>query len=92
MRQAALFVASQTNIDTVASRIAALALAPLRWWKRRRTMVRLIDMDDHILADIGISREDVRHAMSLPLGVNADLILQQRALERSHRARGWRQS
>ena len=37
---------------------------------RRRTLRRLALLEDHVLADIGLSRTDVMAAMRLPLSVD----------------------
>ncbi len=54
----------------------------LRNWKARRRVTALEEYDDHILRDIGVTREDVRWASNLPLTVNAALALEQRAFKR----------
>jgi uncharacterized protein YjiS (DUF1127 family) len=33
---------------------------------RRRELRRLIDCDDHVLADLGLTRDDLRRALSKP--------------------------
>ena len=92
MRQAAIMIASQSNAEPIWRAAVDAIASPLRWWKRRRTMVRLIDMDDHLLADIGLNRDDVKDIRNLPIGINADLVLQERALRRSGVKRyGWQQ-
>ena len=81
MRDAASFIASQGPLP--ASSLAALAqgvAAPFRWWQSRRKLVRLIDMDDHLLQDIGVSRSDVRWALDLPFTYDPGIELQRRAL------------
>ena len=35
------------------------------WFEERRTIVRLSRLDDHLLADIGIEREDIAEAVRL---------------------------
>lgn len=59
----------------------------VRAWVRRRRLLRLLDYDDHILDDIGYTREELLWAASLPLKVNAHEILRQR---RERRLNGWR--
>jgi uncharacterized protein YjiS (DUF1127 family) len=54
-----------------------------RNWKARRAVARLEDLDEHLLADIGVTRAEVLWAKNLPLTVNAALALE----ERSHRFR-----
>jgi uncharacterized protein YjiS (DUF1127 family) len=64
--------------DTTPTRVAghplfalALSLAERRRNAvRRRTVKRLLDLDDRILHDIGVRREDARFAAGLPLDVD----------------------
>lgn len=87
MREAASFIASQSNDYTPAlGALLRKVFAPIRWWNRRRKLVQLRDLDDHVLADIGVTRDDVRYAFNLPLAVDAALELEERALLRSGRA------
>lgn len=58
----------------------------LRNWLARKAVRRLERLDDHLLRDIGASREDIRWAVSLPLSANAALALQER--QREHLAKG----
>ncbi len=46
-----------------------------RNWKARRAVARLDQLDDFLLHDIGVSREDIFAASHLPLSVNAALAL-----------------
>ncbi len=48
----------------------------------KRRVTRLGDMDDHMLCDIGVTREEVRWAAGLPLTMNAALALEERAFQR----------
>ena len=50
----------------------------IRNWRAHRAVVRLGDFDDHLLRDIGLTRDDVVWAQSLPLAVNAVLALEER--------------
>ncbi|MCB1507561.1 MAG: DUF1127 domain-containing protein [Hyphomicrobiaceae bacterium] len=52
------------------TRLAAMAAARLRHWKNRRELSVLLEMDDSMLKDIGLTRGDVHHALSLPLDEN----------------------
>jgi uncharacterized protein YjiS (DUF1127 family) len=55
--------------------------------KNRHDAAMLADMDDRMLADIGLNRSDVRDAFSEPLWNDPTAILASRALERrKHRA------
>ncbi|MGQ7794038.1 DUF1127 domain-containing protein [Faunimonas sp. B44] len=83
MREAASFMARQviwspTGLSGVAQRI----LAPLRWWQRRRRLATLDTLDEHVLNDIGLSREDVRWALGQPLAIDAAAELVRRRSER----------
>ena len=49
---------------------------------RRRRFRTLLDLDDHILHDIGVTRGEVRAASDLPLSKNASVELHRIALER----------
>ena len=50
--------------------------------KNRRDAFRLADLDDRMLADIGISRSDLRDAYSGPLWRDPSELLARRAIER----------
>ena len=50
--------------------------------KNRRDDFRLADMDDRMLADIGINRSDLRDAYSRPLWQDPSELLARRAIER----------
>jgi uncharacterized protein YjiS (DUF1127 family) len=39
------------------------------WWKRR-TLRRLQDLDDHLLFDIGLTRDEIDRALRLPLSID----------------------
>lgn len=39
-------------------------------WFSRRRLRRVDELDDHILQDIGVSRDDLRVALNLPLAVD----------------------
>jgi uncharacterized protein YjiS (DUF1127 family) len=54
----------------------------IRNWQARRTVARLDRLDDFLLRDIGVTREDLRWAAGLPLTVNAALALEERQASR----------
>ena len=54
----------------------------LRFFKNRRDAVVLAGLDDHMLADIGLTRGDVRDAVSEPVWRDPTAILVSRAQER----------
>ena len=43
----------------------------LRCWRRRRQFRRLLDLDDRMLDDLGVTRAEVVDASYWPLSVNA---------------------
>lgn len=53
-----------------------------RNWKARRRVAQLEGYDDFLLADIGVTRDEIRWASSLPLSINAALALEDRAFRR----------
>jgi uncharacterized protein YjiS (DUF1127 family) len=53
-----------------------------RNWKARRRIAQLESYDDFMLNDIGLTREEINWAASLPLTVNAALALEERAFRR----------
>ena len=54
-------------------------------WRKRRRLRDLRHLDDHVLADIGVSRADVAAVLSQPLSVDPAWELERRA--RVHRPR-----
>ena len=70
------------------SRDAAHAFPMLRRlfanWFRRRRLRRVEELDDHILRDIGVGRDDLRAALRMPLGVDPYQELQRRLRRRSY--------
>ena len=78
--------------DYVLSRAIALGEAEgwsvsrfLQHWRARRTIRKLDEFDDHLLADIGVRRCDLRWAAGLPLTVNAAIALEERAWQKRRR-------
>ena len=57
----------------------------LRQIRRRRGFSRLLDLDDHMLKDIGVTRGEVEIAASLPLSIDAATALRRMSLERRRR-------
>ncbi len=89
MRNAASFIASQSRSAEagVLQTVLRKAHATIEAWKQRKQIRALVDFDDHMLADIGLSRRDVREALELPFSHDPGRELQLRA---SHsRSRGW---
>lgn len=54
--------------------------------RRRWRLYRMRWLDDQLLDDIGVTREELDWAIRLPLGVNAALALQDRAKKRRRAA------
>lgn len=90
MRNAASFIAGQSTCasETLLSRAGRAIRSVFHAWNSRRKLVRLLDLDDHMLADVGVTREDVKWALDLPFSHDPGLELQRRALRQ--RALGWR--
>ena len=90
MREAASFIAAQSHSAPAAILPNLLATARSAWraWSNRRRLADLSDFDDHMLADLGLTRDDVRLALTLPFAHDPSLELQRRALQ--NRGRGWR--
>lgn len=58
--------------------VADKACGFIRNWRARRGLARLEACEDFILRDIGLTRDDIRWAASLPLRVGAMAALQSR--------------
>ena len=51
-------------------------------FQARRTVKQLIQMDDYILRDMGVTREEINWAASQPIYVNAANLLEDRSSAR----------
>src|SRR5262245_57005235 len=91
------FSASQASKASISGLVFATAAAfagaavlqivnVFRALKNRRDAVLLADFDDRMLADIGLSRSDVRDAYAMPLWRDPTALLRSRVGER-HRYR-----
>ena len=89
MRNAASFIASQSGSSEagILNTVVQLAHETLEAWRRRKQIATLVDFDDHMLADIGLTRGDVREALELPFSHDPGRELQVRASR--NRRRGW---
>jgi uncharacterized protein YjiS (DUF1127 family) len=67
MRDYALHVA--TTSDELPGQ--GLLIRLWRNWFARRAVVRLQDLDDHLLQDIGVTRDEITEAAHVPLTINA---------------------
>lgn len=65
-------------IHTLADRL----LDRTRQRRRRRGFKRLLDLDDHMLDDLGVLRHEVEEASRLPLSLDAATELRRVSLER----------
>ncbi|GGC11046.1 hypothetical protein GCM10011352_41960 [Marinobacterium zhoushanense] len=61
----------QFPADNLAVRIYRSLGQRLTEWKYRRALVNLLDYDDHVLADIGMTRGELNMAIELPLTQDA---------------------
>ncbi len=81
MREAAAFIAGRS--ESAGSGFLRNALqfmtGSIRRWRNRRTVKQLAEFDDHMLADLGVSRDDVRSALSQPFIHDPSVDLDQRA-------------
>jgi uncharacterized protein YjiS (DUF1127 family) len=83
MRDYALSRAQSAEAAGSASILGSL----IRNWRARRAVGRLDLLDDRMLRDIGLTREDLRWASGLPLSVNAALAMEQRSTNRERSRR-----
>jgi uncharacterized protein YjiS (DUF1127 family) len=88
MREAASFIANQSRPFGALSALVHDISGVYRSWRNRRELASLADVDDHLLADMGLSRSDVKWALSLPFAYDPGFELQRIALRR--RRQGWR--
>ncbi|MFN4274517.1 MAG: DUF1127 domain-containing protein [Aliihoeflea sp.] len=56
------------RLTAIAMRVAGKVRGFARMWVNRRHMAELAELSDYQLADIGLTREDLKVARSLPLG------------------------
>jgi uncharacterized protein YjiS (DUF1127 family) len=89
MRNAASFIASQSVSSEAGILLTFLRRAQEAFsaWKSRREVATLSDLDDHLLADLGLTRGDVREALDLPFAYDPGRELQVRVSR--NRTRGW---
>jgi uncharacterized protein YjiS (DUF1127 family) len=66
---------TRSRHDGAQSWVQRLA-ARYRNWRARRSVRNLLELDDRMLADIGVRRDEVAWASQLPLAVNAALELE----------------
>ena len=90
MRDAALFISGQNSTASAGTLPAVLRTigTAFRLWKERRHLRKLTELDDHLLADIGVRRDDVAWALNLPFSHEPFTELQRRV--RDNKQRDWR--
>ena len=69
-------------VNAIAGYVANRMRSVVQTLKNRRDAVVLAGMDEHMLADIGLTRGDVRDAFSAPVWRDPTAILVSRAYER----------
>lgn len=72
-----------TTRPAVAARIVLAAANLYRTWRNRRAFCRISEMTDAELADIGLTRSDIRAAVALPFSVDPTAELRSLACERA---------
>lgn len=89
MREAASFIASRSGSAEAGILYAIADAAKVAWksWNYRRQIRTLTDFDDHMLADIGLTRGDVRETLELPFSTDLGRELQFRSGR--NRRSGW---
>jgi uncharacterized protein YjiS (DUF1127 family) len=61
------------------ARALAAGITRCQEWLARGRLVRLASLDERMLRDLGVARSDLAWALSLPLSVNAEAALYERA-------------
>lgn len=62
--------------------LSGMLIERIRRLNRRRKFNRLLDLDDHMLNDIGVTRGEVEIASRMPLSSDAATALRRMSLER----------
>lgn len=76
---------TRSDVGHPIHRLAASLTQRLREKRRRRAMRRLIDYDNQMLEDIGVTRGEIWAATSLPASADAATELRRMSLERRRR-------
>jgi uncharacterized protein YjiS (DUF1127 family) len=79
------FAAGRTGLRRVAGDLLTQVERFVRAVRNRRDVMRLAELDDRTLKDIGLVRSDVAGALDQPLSADPSRILSLRRLERSER-------
>ncbi|MEM6665204.1 MAG: DUF1127 domain-containing protein [Pseudomonadota bacterium] len=79
-----------TPFGTPAARFDVIAAVKTvyRLWASRRAVLRVKELDDRMLADIGLTRDDVREALAQPYWSDPSSSLRATTLQRTSRAHG----
>lgn len=65
--------------------LAGSLLDRMQRTRRRKALKTLLELDDHLLRDIGVTRDEIEATMQLPLSVDAATELRRISLERRKR-------
>ena len=65
--------------------LGAKLMERVREIRHRRKLKRLLDLDDHMLKDVGVTRGEIEVATNLPLSTDAATELRRMSLERRRR-------
>lgn len=65
--------------------LSAKLIERVREIRTRRKLKRLLDLDDHMLKDVGVTRGEIDVATSMPLSADAATALRRMSLERRRR-------
>ncbi len=76
---------SRKPVTDVATRLLLAAGRVLRAWGNRNALNRLNDLDERLLLDIGLRRQEVSEAMNAPFLADTGLHLTIAARERARR-------
>jgi len=89
MREAASFIASQSGSSEsgLLRDVVSTVYRFVRAWQNRRALTSLTQFDEHMLADIGLTRADIRETLELPFTYDLGRELQVRAARKYHS--GW---
>lgn len=93
MSRSALFVRFRTAGSEPGAVARAAGVFRMAWrsWTRRRLVLSLLATDDHVLADMGITRSDIREALRAKDGADPSALLAE-AARRRHAARWVREA
>ena len=87
MTASALRTSQTFAIPALVSRAATAVSGVVRAWRNRRDAAILAEADSRMLADLGLTRSDLRDAFAQPLWRDPTSLLRSRAGERRRRSR-----